>query len=188
MTEDDIICNQLISDDINCARNTKTKSKTKTESYSKSNKNMCSEPPGSEQILEDDQPKPARNKQREANELFERLWDRYPNNRGKGSVSDAKKRALLDVGEDQMIRAIQRYVEEHNAKERSGAFTPNWKNGSTFFNSGYLDYLDANYAPAPVDAQARQGHRSAFVNYEQSGTDWDAVADQVMQVQYREGG
>ncbi len=176
----DATCMQMISDDFKCPRNPIQSNPNQNPNQ---NQNICSEPVGSEQVLEDSQKKPARNKQREANELFERLWDRYPNKRGKGNVSDAKKRAFLEIGEEQMLRAIQRYVDEHNTKERSGAFTPNWKNGSTFFNSGYIDYLDENYRPAPVESKARA---TSFSNFTQSNTDWDAVSEMIMKEQFRE--
>lgn len=176
----DATCMQMISDDFKCPRNPIQSNPNQNPNQ---NQNICSEPGGSEQVLEDSQKKPARNKQREANELFERLWDRYPNKRGKGNVSDAKKRAFLEIGEEQMLRAIQRYVDEHNTKERSGAFTPNWKNGSTFFNSGYIDYLDENYRPAPVESKARA---TSFSNFTQSNTDWDAVSEMIMKEQFRE--
>jgi hypothetical protein len=170
-------CNQMISDDNKCPRNP-----IQSNPNPNPNPNICSEPVGSEQVLKESPKNPARNKQREANELFESLWNRYPNKRGKGNVSDAKKRALLEIGEEHMLRAIQRYVDEHDALERSGAFTPNWKNGSTFFNSGYIDYLDENYRPAPVETKARA---TGFSNFTQSNTDWESVADQVMAAQER---
>lgn len=72
---------------------------------------------------------------------FDSLWAQYPLKRGKGQVSHAKKLKLWNVGYGQMTRAIQRYLHEL-AKEAD------WRkpqNGSTFFNSGYVDYLDANY-------------------------------------------
>lgn len=34
------------------------------------------------------------------NECFERLWKQYPNKRGKGQVSNAKKKVLYQIGED----------------------------------------------------------------------------------------
>ena len=83
--------------------------------------------------------------QKEANELFERLWKKYPNKRGKGSVSDKKKRDLLAAGEEQITRCIERYIEEHDRLREEGRFCPEWKQGSTFFNSGYIDYLDENF-------------------------------------------
>lgn len=83
------------------------------------------------------------NVQPQANELFETLWKLYPNKKGKGQVSDSKKREIFNVGFDEMSRAIQRY-------KRDLEKDADWRkpqNGSTFFNSGYVDYLDANYTP-----------------------------------------
>lgn len=77
---------------------------------------------------------------REANELFETLWAMYPLKRGKGQVSDKRKREIFAIGKDEMTRAISRYEAELSKED--------WRkpqNGSTFFNSGYVDYLDANY-------------------------------------------
>lgn len=84
---------------------------------------------------------------KEANELFERLWSLYPSKKGKGQVSDRKKAELLKVGYKEMSRAIKRYKEclEKDADWRKP------QNGSTFFNSGYIDYLDKNYTGAEDD-------------------------------------
>lgn len=84
---------------------------------------------------------------KEANELFERLWALYPSKKGKGQVSDRKKAELLKVGYDEMSRAIKRYKEclEKDSDWRKP------QNGSTFFNSGYIDYLDKNYNGAEDD-------------------------------------
>lgn len=84
---------------------------------------------------------------KEANELFERLWSLYPSKKGKGQVSDRKKAELLKVGYEEMSRAIKRYKEclEKDADWRKP------QNGSTFFNSGYIDYLDKNYTGAEDD-------------------------------------
>ena len=116
----------------------------------------------------------------EAEALFSLLWEQYPNKKGKGRVSAAKKRELLDIGKDEMLRALHRYIDEHNTKKRLGDFTPPWQNGSTFLNSGYVDYLDENYVPAPHEPPATGPSRSGFLNYKQSDTDWDAVCDQIM--------
>lgn len=72
--------------------------------------------------------------------LFEKLWKLYPVKKGKGQVSDTNKTKLLKVGYDEMSRAIKRYkkyVDSVNYLQ--------YQNGSTFFNSGYVDYLDVNY-------------------------------------------
>lgn len=75
------------------------------------------------------------------NECFERLWKQYPNKRGKGQVSDTKKKVLYQIGEEHIQRALKRYLDglEKDASWRKP------QNGSTFFNSGYVDYLDENY-------------------------------------------
>lgn len=83
----------------------------------------------------------------EINEFFESIWKLYPNKKGKGQISDAKKRKLYDIGYDEISRAIDRY--------KNDLLKDDWRkpqNGSTFFNSGYVDYLDANYSK-PQDRQ-----------------------------------
>lgn len=73
--------------------------------------------------------------------LFEKLWKLYPSKKGKGQVSLAAKQRLLKVGYEEMARAIDRYILglEKDSEWRKP------QNGSTFFNSGYVDYLDDNY-------------------------------------------
>lgn len=75
-------------------------------------------------------------------EFFERAWQYYPNKRGKGQVSDKSKERLMSHGWDNVKRAIDRYLEDLKNDEWRQA-----QNGSTFFNSGYIDYLDENYTP-----------------------------------------
>ncbi len=107
----------------------------------------------------------------DADALFERLWKLYPNKRGKGQVSDANKRHLLDIGFDEMNRAIDRY--------KADLALEDWRkpqNGSTFFHKGYIDYLDKNYTP-PEPAR-KKANASRFNNFDQrdySGTDLEAM-------------
>lgn len=72
--------------------------------------------------------------------LFEKLWKLYPVRKGKGQVSDAQKMKLLKIGYDEMARAIERYKKYVDSVDYL-----QYQNGSTFFNSGYVDYLDVNY-------------------------------------------
>lgn len=81
--------------------------------------------------------------------FFESLWKLYPNKKGKGQISDSKKQALYKIGLEELSRAIDRYLADLKKDE--------WRkpqNASTFFNSGYVDYLDANYNTVPA---ARKG-------------------------------
>ena len=77
-----------------------------------------------------------------AEEFFERAWQYYPNKRGKGQVSEKSKERLMSHGWDNVKRAIDRYLNDLKKDEWRKA-----QNGSTFFNSGYIDYLDENYTP-----------------------------------------
>lgn len=83
------------------------------------------------------------NTMRKANEFFERIWKLYPNKKGKGQVSDTQKKRLLAIGEPALVKAIERYSAA--LQKDAGWRKPQY--GSTFFNSGYVDYLDENYAP-----------------------------------------
>lgn len=86
-------------------------------------------------------PQPKRqSRKKEANELFERVWKLYPKKFGKGQVSDTQKLKLLEIGFDELERAIQRCCMHNKDKDKQY-----WQNGSTFFNSGYIDFLDENY-------------------------------------------
>ena len=80
-------------------------------------------------------------KKHEINMFFEALWKAYPKKKGKGQISDAKKRVLYGIGAAEMIRCIDRYKDYVRGKDEQYVM-----NGSTFFNSGYVDYLDENYA------------------------------------------
>lgn len=93
------------------------------------------------------------------NDFFESIWKLYPNKKGKGQVSDAKKKVLYDIGYDELSRAIDRY--------KAGLAKDEWRkpqNGSTFFNSGYVDYLDANYSDMPEQNEPEEGDRSIYRN------------------------
>ena len=81
--------------------------------------------------------------------FFEAVWELYPVKKGKGQVSESKRKALYAIGMDEMERAIDRYLTE--LKKDADWRKP--QNGSTFFNSGYVDYLDANYEPSTVNTR-----------------------------------
>lgn len=83
--------------------------------------------------------------------FFETLWELYPNKKGKASISDTQKAKLYAIGLDEMSRAIERYCAENVNTDMQF-----WKHGSTFFNNGYLDYLDANYQPVKAVANTKE--------------------------------
>lgn len=80
-----------------------------------------------------------------AQSIFEELWKAYPNKKGKGQVSEKTKKKIANIGLEEMQRAIKRYLADYEKDK-------DWKrmqNGSTFFNSGYVDYIDSNYEEQP---------------------------------------
>ena len=81
-------------------------------------------------------------------EFFGSIWQLYPNKKGKGQVSEAKRKALYQIGYEEMSRAIERYKKD--LKKDASWRKP--QNGSTFFNSGYVDYLDKNYTEGGGDS------------------------------------
>lgn len=89
---------------------------------------------------------------KEEAEHFEALWQRYPVRRDKNKVSSETRKALMAVSVEEMGRAIERYKEEVATSPADRV----WKNGSTWFNGAYEDYLDANFEPAPQIAGTKQ--------------------------------
>lgn len=89
---------------------------------------------------------------KEEAEHFEALWQLYPVRRDKNKVSSETRKALMAVSVEEMGRAIERYKEEVATSPADRV----WKNGSTWFNGAYEDYLDANFEPAPQIAGSKQ--------------------------------
>ena len=111
----------------------------------------------------------------EALELFEKLWKLFPNKKGKGQVSLTAKRRLFKVGHEEMVRAIGRYISELEKDSE-------WRrpqNGSTFFNSGYVDYLDCNYVPQKTVKTGIK--KNSFNNIPQHDYDFDELEKQLLQ-------
>lgn len=82
--------------------------------------------------------------------FFEKIWALYPIKKGKASISDSKKKVLFKVGFEPLEKCIQRYCKEMEDVDKKF-----WKYGSTFFNSGYVDYLDSNYSTANDDEKSQ---------------------------------
>ena len=103
--------------------------------------------------------------------LFEQLWKMYPCKKGKGQVSDKDKTKLLEIGLDEMTRAINRYKSELEKDK-------DWRkpqNGSTFFHSGYIDYLDANFEESKT-----QTKKSGFNSFKHNEYDFDELEKELL--------
>ena len=100
----------------------------------------------------------------DAKAMFERLWKLYPNKKGKGQVSDTQKKRLLAIGETTLVKAVERY----SLELQKDADWRKAQNGSTFFNSGYVDYLDENYVPGRTETPKK----NSFNNFNQRQYDY----------------
>ena len=78
--------------------------------------------------------------------MFDRLWKLYPKQVGKGQVTMDEKVAMFEIGFERVAKAIRAYRRECEESEREYKFI---KNGSTFFNGAWRDYLPP--APPPRD-------------------------------------
>lgn len=85
------------------------------------------------------------------NDFFEKVWSIYKRKEGKGKISDSKKKQLYELG-DELIRAVERYNQK---LERDKTDFKYIQMGSTFFNSGYIDYLDREYGQVATTVQPK---------------------------------
>ena len=83
----------------------------------------------------------------EIESFFSECWELYPNKKGKGKISSTVKEKRYKMG-DEFKRCIQRYTKEVKGKEKEYI-----QHGSTFWNSGYLDYTDENSCDSVKDAK-----------------------------------
>ena len=74
----------------------------------------------------------------------EYLWNLYPEKDGKIPAMKKLPGLIEKYGKDQMERTVKRYIESVDQRRAKGFPDLKFKNGSTFFNNGYGDYLDEN--------------------------------------------
>lgn len=88
----------------------------------------------------------------EIESCFLALWDLYPKKAGKSAVSKKAKAELHKAGFDVVSAAIENYKAEIQRENRDMQYV---KNGSTFFNGAWKDYLESA-APAETLPQAQR--------------------------------
>ncbi len=69
---------------------------------------------------------------------FEEVWKEYPNKKGKNRISKKSYKELSEAGRDKLLTAVRNYKAYCNKNQW---YHP--QNGSTFFNGGWKDYLEA---------------------------------------------
>lgn len=83
-------------------------------------------------------------------EMFERLWKLYPRKEGKRKVSKKSKEAIYAAGEAVVEKAIKNYTAYIARRGWGEDYT---KQGSTFFNGDWQDYVVDEEPPEPNDRE-----------------------------------
>ncbi|NHI49113.1 hypothetical protein FDE94_14955 [Clostridium botulinum] len=71
---------------------------------------------------------------------IEQIWSLYPNKKGKAKAINKIPKLINQYGYEQIERCVKRYAKERQEEDKKYI-----QHGSTFFNGGYMDYLDSNY-------------------------------------------
>ena len=89
----------------------------------------------------------------EIESCFLALWDLYPKKEGKSSVSKKAKIELHKAGFDVVSSAIENYKAKIQRENRDIQYV---KNGSTFFNGAWRDYVVVDKLEEPMPQQQRR--------------------------------
>lgn len=81
-------------------------------------------------------------------EFFKTIWNLYPSKKGIGKISNSKKVELYKLGLVEITSCINAYKKHVEAQRKTG-FDLKYQNGSTFFNSGYKDYINSDESDKP---------------------------------------
>lgn len=73
---------------------------------------------------------------RNSNQDIEEIWSLYPLKKGKANAIKKIPKLLKEYGKEQIVRCIERYIEEIKKENKSKEFI---LHGSTFFNGRYID-------------------------------------------------
>lgn len=89
----------------------------------------------------------------EIESCFLALWDLYPKKAGKSAVTKKAKAELHKAGFDVVSAAIETYKAEIRRENRDMQYV---KNGSTFFNGAWKDYLESAEQAEPLPQAPRR--------------------------------
>ena len=79
-------------------------------------------------------------------DFFKTVWSIYPNKKGIAKVNKKNKADLYELGLERVTACINSYIKYVDEQRKTG-FDLKYQNGSTFFNSGYKDYLNQSDKP-----------------------------------------
>ena len=163
---------QLLEKDSMIIKNSDTKKTTLTVcNYSKWQDSETTEEPHRDQSETDAKPREDTNKnvknvnnekKKDIEDFFNECWSMYPRKKGKDKISNTVKEKRFKMGDE-----FKRCIERHN-KDVKGRELQHVQYGSTFWNSGYLDYTDENISDSvkAVNAPPREQRIPKFVFYD----------------------
>ena len=143
-------CTQVNADESECARNPNPNPNPNPNQETENNPNLS--------LITNKSQETGINYE-QVNILFDRLWKLYPKQVGKGQVTMDEKVAMFEIGFERVAKAIRAYRRECEESEREYKFI---KNGSTFFNGAWRDYLPP--APPPRDPNKRYDEEGRELN------------------------
>lgn len=76
---------------------------------------------------------------------IEEIRKHYKGTKTKAVATKKLPKLIKDYGKEQLIRAIERYNSYVEKERKKGFKTLKYKNESTFWNGGFIDYLDDEY-------------------------------------------
>lgn len=76
---------------------------------------------------------------------IEEIRKHYKGTKTKAAAVKKLPKLIKDYGKEQLIRTIERYNKYVDEERRKGFKTLKYKNESTFWNGGFVDYLDDEY-------------------------------------------
>lgn len=126
---------------------------------------------GLELLIELERQLEKHNKKTDKNNLdkeVEEIWKLYPLKKGKANAIKKIPSLLKKYGKEQLKRCIERYVKDVEYQRANKFRDLNYKNGSTFFNGGYVDYLDCNYE----EIKAKDIQQSEVVQVEEDNFEY----------------
>ena len=94
-------------------------------------------------------------------ETAEKIWSLYPRKLGKKKAIPRIKNLIKELGEEQLIRCVERYKEAKKGSDMK------WiKHGDAFFNSTYYDYTDEIYQESKgIEKKNNSSSLNANSNY-----------------------
>lgn len=120
------------------------------------------------------------NNTKEYGDFFDSVWKLYPRKKGKGGVSDTQKQKLYKIGYDKLKLAIERYTVE---QQKNGTESKFYQYGSTFFNTGYIDYLDGNYEVSKAESKKNKANFMTHTNIDYDEMERQAIQKHIAEVE-----